>query len=284
MSRNVETVLVTGATGLHGGAVTRALISDGRHVRAFTRQATSIPSQALAQRGAELVEGDLADTASLVQAMHGVDAVYAVTTPFGSGPSAEIQQGERLIAAAVEAEVPWFVFASVASADRAVTVPHFASKWRIECALAGSGLIHTVVAPSYFYENLGSPLDIAAEGALLLPVSPDRPLQQVAVADLGMVVSAMLRREEEFVGTRVEVAADQPTPREMAEAIATSAGRPVQFRTASLAGRSGDVVEMYRFLDEVGYQVDIDSVRQRLPEVSWQSFADWTRQAIGSLA
>jgi uncharacterized protein YbjT (DUF2867 family) len=284
MSRNVETVLVTGATGLHGGAVARALISDGRCVRAFTRQATSRPSQALAERGAELVEGDLLDTASLAKAMSGVDAVYAVTTPFGAGPGGEIQQGERLIAAALEAEVPWFVLASVASADRAVTVPHFASKWRIECALAASGLTHSVVAPSYFYENIGSPLDIAAEGELSLPVSPDRPLQQVAAADLGVVVSAMLRREEEFVGARVEVAADQPTPGEMAEAIGTSAGRPVRYRTASLAGRSGDVVEMYRFLAEVGYQVDIDSVRQRLPEVSWQSFADWTRQAIGSLA
>lgn len=265
MSNNVETVLVTGATGLHGGAVARALLADGRSVRALTRDVTSGRSQVLADRGAELVEGDLLDVASVARAMRGVDVVYAVTTPFGTDPGGEIEQGERLIAAALEAQVPWSVLASVASADKAFVVPHFESKWRIELALGESGLTHTVVAPSYFYENLGDLRDIAEQGELRLAVSPGRPLQQVAVSDLGAVVSAMLKRKDEFVGARVEVAADQPTPRQMAGAIAAASRQRVSYEEASLVGRSADIVAMYRFLDEVGYQVDIGSVRQRFP-------------------
>lgn len=279
MNHNAGAVLLTGATGLHGGAVARALLADGRRVRALTRQPTSAPSQALAEAGAELAEGDLLDTASLVAAMQDVDVVYAVTTPFGSSADGEVQQGEQMVAAALAARVPWFVFASVASADRAVTVPHFASKWRIERALTESGLIHTVVAPSYFYENLGSLLDIAGEGELALPLSADRPLQQVAVNDLGALVTAMLKREDEFVGARVEVAADQPTPRQMAEAIAAATGRPVEYRAVNLVERSGDIAEMYRFLDAAGYQVDIDSLHKRFPEVDWKSFTAWARQS-----
>ena len=273
-------VLVTGATGLHGGAAARALLADGQTVRALTRNATSASSQALAGHGAELVEGELLDASSLTKAMRGVDVVYAVTTPFGAGSEAEIEQGERLIEAAQSADVPWFVLASVASADQAGTVPHFASKWRIEQALENSGLAHSVVAPSYFYENLGSLRDIAAAGELHLALSGDRPLQQVAVADLGALVSAMLKREDEFIGARVEVAADDPTPQQMAEAIEATAQLPVQYQLASLVGRSDDIVAMYRFLDGIGYDVDIEHVRRSFPEVPWQSFANWARDAL----
>jgi uncharacterized protein YbjT (DUF2867 family) len=283
LSHDVRTVLVTGATGLHGGAVARALLANGYRVRAFTRQAASAASQALANSGANLAEGDLLDTASLVAAMQAVDAVYAVTTPFGAGTDAEIQQGETLIAAAVEAGVAWFVLASVASAGKAVTVPHFASKWRIERGLRESGLAHTVVAPSYFYENLGSPLDIAQAGELQLPLGPDRQLQQVAAADVGAVVGAVLKRKDEFLGERIEVAADQPTPQQMVDAISSAVGQPVLYQQADLAGRSGDIAEMYRFLDEIGYGVDIESLRDRFPEVQWQSFAAWAHQTVISL-
>jgi hypothetical protein len=47
-----------------------------------------------------LVAGDLFDRAALIETMKGMGVVYAVTTPFGDGPEAEIKQGEHIIAAA----------------------------------------------------------------------------------------------------------------------------------------------------------------------------------------
>src|SRR5208282_906486 len=99
---------------------------------------------------------------SLVSAMTGAGAVYAVTTPFGDGARAETRQGERLIAAARVTAVPWFILASVASADRQTGVPHFESKWQIEQELRSSGVPHTVIAPTYFFENLGALADVLA--------------------------------------------------------------------------------------------------------------------------
>jgi uncharacterized protein YbjT (DUF2867 family) len=275
-----DTVLVTGATGLHGGAVAQALLAAGRRVRALTRDGTSARSRWLADRGAELAVGDLLDTRSLVAAMRGAAAVYGVTTPFAAGEAREIEQGTHIIAAADHAQVPWLILASVASANRSTGIPHFESKARIEQHLRASRVPHTVVAPTYFYENVGDPASIVASGELSLPLPASRPLQQVAVADLGALVVALLDRREDFVGHRIEVAGDEPTPQEMAEALSAAGGRPVRYEPVDLGGRTGDIVAMYRYLERTGYQADIAGLRERFPEVAWTSFAHWAEQQL----
>ena len=117
-------VLVTGATGPHGRSVVEALLAAGRRVRALTRNPDGSLAQQLGVLGAELAQGDLLDRESLLDAMTGAIAVYAVTTPFSAGPEGELRQGEQLIAAARDTEVPWLILASVASADRATGIPH----------------------------------------------------------------------------------------------------------------------------------------------------------------
>jgi uncharacterized protein YbjT (DUF2867 family) len=276
----MDAVLVTGATGLHGGGVAQALLAAGHRVRAFTRDGRGERSQWLAGRGAELAVGDLLDTGSLVAAMRGAAAVYAVTTPFGAGEAAEIAQGAHIIAAAGEARVPWLILASVASADRSTGIPHFESKARIEERLRASGLPHSVVAPTYFYENLGDPAEIVAGGGLALPLSPTRPLQQVAVADVGALVVGMLARRADFLGRRIEVAGDDPTPQQMADALSVAGGRRVTFEPIGLGRRGGDIASMYRYLEHTGYQVDIAGLREQFPEVPWRRFARWARERL----
>src|SRR3954469_24590584 len=273
-------VLVTGATGLHGGAVAQALLAAGRRGRARTRDGNSSRSQWLADRGAELAVGDLLDTGSLVAAMRGVAAVYGVTTPFAAGEAREIEQGTHIIAAADPAQVPWLTPAWVARADRSTGIPHFESKARIEQQLRDSRVPHTVVAPTYFYENVGDPATIVATGELSLPLAAGRPLQQVAVADLGALVVALLDRRREFVGDRIEVAGDEPTPQQMADALSAAGGRSVAYEPVDLDGRTGDIATMYRYLEHTGYQVDIAALRQRFPEVAWTSFAHWAKQHL----
>jgi len=271
-------VLVTGATGPHGRAVTLALLSTGRRVRALTRDPTSARAGELTALGGELAVGDLLDPASLTEAMRGTSAVYAVTTPFGGGAQAEIAQGEQILAAADRAHVPWLVLASVASADRASGVPHFESKWQIEQRLASSQLLHTVVAPTYFYENLGNLDQKIADRELALPLPPHQPLQQIALADLGAAVASLFTRRMEFIGQRIELAGDQPTPQQMTDALSAAAARHLRYRQVPLdtiATRNADLAAMYRFLTDTGYQVDIAAVRAQFPDVNWTSFAQW---------
>jgi uncharacterized protein YbjT (DUF2867 family) len=61
---DTKTIAVIGATGAQGGGLARAILADPEGpftVRAITRSAGSEPARRLAETGAEVVEGDLAD-------------------------------------------------------------------------------------------------------------------------------------------------------------------------------------------------------------------------------
>ena len=64
-----KTVLVTGATGRQGGAVARELLRRGWHVHALTRHPEGEAAKKLAAEGAEIVQGDFDDPASLDAAL-----------------------------------------------------------------------------------------------------------------------------------------------------------------------------------------------------------------------
>jgi hypothetical protein len=161
--------------------------------------------------------------------------------------------------------------ASVAAADRA-DVPHFASKAQIETRLRATEVPWTVVAPSYFYENVLGARESIRRGVLSLPLPPGTPLHQLALGDLGAVVAAILVRRGEHLSQRVELAADAPTPEQMAAAFGV---RAVQTPLETVADRSADLAAMYRFLAGPGYGIDVAAVRRRYPEVSFSSFAQW---------
>lgn len=267
-----DPVLVLGATGTHGGAVARALLdAGGRPVHALVRDPGTPRAGALVDAGAVLVTGDLDDPGSLATAFAELGAVYAVTTPFEAGAGEEEQQGANIIAAAREVGLPWLLLASVAAANRA-PVPHFRSKARIEQHLMDTDIPWTVVAPSYFYENTFAARAAIRDGRLPIALPSNKPLHQVALADLGALVVAILGRREEHLGARVEVAADDPTPQAMAGALGV---RYEQIPLAELRHRSEDLAAMYEFLADEGYGIDTAALRDRYPEVSWASFADW---------
>ena len=81
-----RSVLVTGATGQQGGAVARALLSRGHHVKALTRKPDSDAARQLASAGADLVTGDLGDTTSVLKAASGAGAVFLRATAPRPGP------------------------------------------------------------------------------------------------------------------------------------------------------------------------------------------------------
>ena len=71
-----QPVLVTGGTGVVGGAVLRRLVADGRAVRALARSEGS--EDAVTALGAEAIRGDALDLGSLTEAMRGCSSVFHV--------------------------------------------------------------------------------------------------------------------------------------------------------------------------------------------------------------
>src|SRR6266446_4888892 len=154
-------VLVTGATGKQGGAVVEVLVTRGHQVRALTRNAASPAAKRLREQGVEIAVGDFTDHDALVRAARGVDAVYAMSTPYEQGAETETAQGLTITDAAQAAGVAHLIYSSVASANRATGIPHFDSKYAVEQHLQASRVPSTIVAPVSFMENVWQPWSLA---------------------------------------------------------------------------------------------------------------------------
>jgi uncharacterized protein YbjT (DUF2867 family) len=277
------TVLVTGATGKQGGALARLLLKREHRVLAFVRSPDSPAAVELAQRGAELVTGDFDDPDSIERAMMGVDAVFAMATPFqGGGLEGEVRHGRHLIDAAKLARVRHFLYSSVAGADQNTGIPHFDTKHVVEEHLRRSGLPYTIVAPVFFMENFlgASYAQGLHEGVLSLPLPPHQGLQMVSMADLAAFCTRVMEWPEELFGKRFEVASDEVTGEQAAALISYVSGHKLHYEEMPLeAMRSAneDLGRMFEWLRRVGYHANISLLRRDFPEVGWHTFEDWAR-------
>ncbi|MCW5881894.1 MAG: NmrA family NAD(P)-binding protein [Anaerolineae bacterium] len=147
-----KTIVVTGATGLQGGAVTRHLLDNGWQVRALTRNPKSQPAQVLAARGAEVVQGNMDDPASLRPAFEGAYGVYSVQNPYISGPDAEIRQGQHVADVARQVGLRHVVYGSAGIGVENTGVPSWETKLQVEQHMQGLGLALTILRPTAFME------------------------------------------------------------------------------------------------------------------------------------
>lgn len=277
------TVLVTGATGKQGGALARLLLKRGHRVLAFVRSPDSPMAKDLQQRGAELTPGDFDDPDSLERAMQGVDAVFAMATPFDAGGlEGEVRYGRHLIDAAKLAHVRHFLYSSVAGADQNTGIPHFETKHVVEEHLRRSGLPYTIVAPVFFMENFLGPTFAQRlhEGVLAMALPPHRGLQMVPVADIAAFCTRVLEWPEELFGRRIEIASDEVTGEQAAALISYVSGHKLRYEEVPLEAvrsHSEDMGLMFEWFQREGYHVDVSLMRRDYPEVGWHTFEDWAR-------
>jgi len=280
---NARFVLVTGCTGQQGGAVTKALLKNGHRVRGLTRNPDSAKAKQLSDLGVEVVAGDFTDSSSLVRAATGVDAMYAMTTPFESSEEAETEQGLELIKAAKQAGVGHFVYSSVGSADQKTGIPHFDSKYKVEEVLVASGLPYSISAPVYFMDNLLSPWTLPGvkEGTLAQAMPGDRPLQQIALADIGAFATALIERRERVFGHRFDIAGDELTNIELVHTLSGIIGREITYQgfpADAMRAQSEDMATMYEWFDSTGYNADIAGLKSQFPEIGWHDFKTWSQK------
>jgi NADH dehydrogenase len=198
-------VLVTGATGFVGPHVVHALRARDVPVRALVRDRRR--GAKLTAWGAELVEGDVTDPASLGAAVAGADAViHLVAIIKGSRADFEriMAQGTRdLVAAAREAGVRRFILASALGLDERTkdSVPYFAAKWEMERATKESGLEHVIFRPSFIFGKDGGALPTFVKLARFAPVTPivgpgTQRLQPIWVEDVAEYYARALELPE----------------------------------------------------------------------------------------
>ncbi len=84
--------LVTGATGLVGATLTRALVDAGERVRILRRESSTVDLLGPAAATVEHVFGDVTDIGSVDEAMQGVTRVYHVAAALGNGRASDRAQ------------------------------------------------------------------------------------------------------------------------------------------------------------------------------------------------
>ncbi len=153
------TVAVAGGTGFVGGAIATELHRRGHTVRVLSHRGESARGglpEAVDLRTADVQTGD-----GLVEAMRGADAL-AIALAFKNSPieapgkhqtfvEVDAAGTERLIAAAREAGVRRVVYLSGAGAAPDAKRHWFRAKWRAEEAVRGSGLIWTIIRPTWIF-------------------------------------------------------------------------------------------------------------------------------------
>ncbi len=270
---NNKIILVTGATGQQGGATARKLLEKGWAVRGLTRNPDSTKAKALAEAGAEMVQGDLEDRASLDAALAGVYGVYSFPN-MASGLEGEIRQGKIMADAAKAAGVQHFLQASVGGVERNSGVPHFESKWEVENYVRSLNLPATFLRPAYFMENLNWKREQILGGTYeSMGMVPDKPLQIIAVDDIGGFAALIFENPQVYIGQGLEIAGDELTEPQMVEVMAQVIGRPVTLTQPEGSSAFEDMAIMVNWFNEKGYEADIPALRDQHPDLA--DFKTW---------
>src|ERR671915_363013 len=271
--QNIERlILVCGATGKQGGAVARSLLESGFRVRGLTRDLQKPEAQALAEQGAEVVQGDMEDRSAMDRVLEGAYGVFSVQNFWETGYDREVKQGKTVADAAKATGVKHFVYSSVGSAHRQTGIPHFESKWEIEEHVRRIGVPYTILRPTFFMQNWEWSREMILGGTLAQPLDPDKPLQQVAVEDVGAFAAIAFENPARWVGREVDLAGDEQNMTEIAKTFGRVIGREVSYYQVpwdQIEEQMGEEATLnLRWINDVGYEADIATLRQEYPELT----------------
>ncbi|MGJ6966697.1 SDR family oxidoreductase [Streptosporangium sp. G11] len=271
-TENPTTVLVSGATGNVGRPLVEQLLAAGHRVRALTRN----PLRANLPAGAEVVAGNLAETASLSAAFSGVDAAHLIS--FGGDDFAPLTNGAEIVDLARKAGV------------RKVTVlKGDVTKSPLEEAVEAGGLEWTHLAPVEFMSNTLEWAESVRNEGVVREAFADARSAMIHEADIAAVAATALTTDG-HAGQEYWLTGPQAlTPPEKVRTIGTVLGRDVRYieltRDEVVAGwrQSGYSDEDIEFFltmrtnpPEAGYTV-LPTV-EKVTGKPARTFAEWVRE------
>ena len=233
-------ILIVGATGYLGKATARRLLARGEAVRAMTRSPEK--AQELQALGAEVVQGDLTDEASLRRACFGVDRVLATAHALmerGQQSSKYVDDlgHKRLIDVANSAGVQHFVYVSAQGVTLYSPVYFNRIKADVEQYLKQSGLSYTILRPTAFmewhaYNFIGKP--ILEEGKVTLFGPGENPFNLVAADDVARFAIIALT-DPQAVDQTIDIGGPENwTKMEITRLYEAQAGRAAKIRHVPL--------------------------------------------------
>ncbi|MCH9646917.1 MAG: NmrA family NAD(P)-binding protein [Deltaproteobacteria bacterium] len=290
MSR--ELILVTGAAGKTGVAVSRALVRSGQAVRAWVyRREHRSCLEAIGV--SEIVEGDFRDQRALRTAVAGSSAIYHICPNMNP---LEVPIGQSILEAAQSLGVRRFVFHSVLD-PHVEAMPHHWHKGRVEELLMETDLEVTILRPAAYMQNfLGQWTEVVQQGVLEVPYAVSSRIALVDLEDVAEAASRVLS-ESGHRGSIYELCGEAgPDQREIAGVFSECLQRPVRAqkisrsvwaRQAKEIGLNGQRLEaflrMFRYYEERGMRGNLEDLQALLgrPPRTFRDFVT-TRLTMGS--
>ena len=137
-----------------------------------------------APSGVDFVVGDLLDPPAVERAMNGADKLYLLNAVTPD----ELTQALIVFDLAKRQKVAHVVYHSVFHVDEFLDVPHFASKFAIECAFRQFDVPWTILRPNYFFQNDASLRDsLTVSGVYPQPLG-DTGISAVDVRDIACLL------------------------------------------------------------------------------------------------
>lgn len=158
----MNTVLVTGGTGVLGSRVVSRLAADGNAVRVLSRR------ERPGADGVQSFRGELRSGKGLRAAVEGVDTiVHCASSPLWRARTTEVSGLRNLIAATHDAR-PHLLYISIVGVDR-IPYYYYRAKWEAERVLSASSLPWTILRATQFHYLISKyalgPLAVAPKGS-----------------------------------------------------------------------------------------------------------------------
>lgn len=218
-------ILVLGASGYAGLAVTRALTARGLPVRAFIRD-DSAQAQVRAAGATEISVGDLRDLPAVEKAARGVDGMFFMGPRF---MPEEASLGRAIIDIAVAASVRRFVLSGVYHPTIGHLVNHQV-KAQMEDHLYKTGLEFTVLQPARFMHGLLNSCGhrLLAEGVLADAFAVTSRMAYVDYEDVAEVAAIAFESRHLVRGTFELAAPGEHRLVDIAAALSDMFGRTIR--------------------------------------------------------
>jgi uncharacterized protein YbjT (DUF2867 family) len=297
---NSRTIAVVGATGAQGGGLVRAILADpsgGFRARAITRKANGEKAEALRKLGAEVVEADLDNEASLAKAFEGAYGAYCVTNFWEHfTPAKEVSQARNMAQAAKAAKFEHVIWSTLEDTRKRVPlsdprmptlmekykVPHLDAKGDADAIFAEAGVPTTYLLTSFYWDNfiyfgMGPKKGPDGKFSITLPMGNSR-LSGIAAEDIGKCAYGIFKQGRQWIDKRVGIAGDHLTGAQMASdmsralkiEVAYDVVSPEAFRGFGFPGAE-DLGNMFQYFTEFEKEFtgarSLDTSRSLNPEL-----------------
>ena len=295
-----QTILLAGATGMFGGRVAHHLLERPESlvrllVRGSHDDSKRKALEPLLARGAEVIEGDLSDPASLDRATRGVDVIVSAVQ---GGPEV-IVDGQVALAAAGKRNGVRRILPSDYALDLFKATPGehpmFDMRAAADARIAELGLEQVNVLQGGFMD-----LFLPGKGAIDLDAGTvqffgdgDRPIEVTSVEDTARVV-ARVALDRDVAPGKFAFAGDRVSFRQAGEVVAARTGKPIKpvslgseadLRAAMAAADPYKKVMLAYLLYMTNGQTALtDLQNDRYPDIRFQSFADYVAHAVPASA